>query len=167
MVTSPAPQIPTLILTSRGESETMALGERLAQVLEPGLVIALQGNLGAGKTRLAKGIAAGSGIDPRDVTSPTFVLVNEYSGRWPVYHFDTYRLESGVAFAELGIDEYFSGAGICLVEWADRVPDWLPPDHLEITLEVTGEETRRVTLRGLGPRSTTIVERLAALLPAA
>ncbi|MFM7158856.1 MAG: tRNA (adenosine(37)-N6)-threonylcarbamoyltransferase complex ATPase subunit type 1 TsaE [Planctomycetaceae bacterium] len=145
----------------------MALGERLAQVLEPGLVIALQGNLGAGKTRLAKGIAAGSGIDPRDVTSPTFVLVNEYSGRWPVYHFDTYRLESGVAFAELGIDEYFSGTGICLVEWADRVPDWLPPDHLEITLEVTGEETRRVTLRGLGPRSTTIVERLAALLPAA
>ncbi|MFM8219368.1 MAG: tRNA (adenosine(37)-N6)-threonylcarbamoyltransferase complex ATPase subunit type 1 TsaE, partial [Planctomycetaceae bacterium] len=73
MVTSPAPQIPTLILTSRGESETMALGERLAQVLEPGLVIALQGNLGAGKTRLAKGIAAGSGIDPRDVPRPTFV----------------------------------------------------------------------------------------------
>ncbi|MFM8582405.1 MAG: tRNA (adenosine(37)-N6)-threonylcarbamoyltransferase complex ATPase subunit type 1 TsaE, partial [Planctomycetaceae bacterium] len=88
-------------------------------------------------------------------------------GRWPVYHFDTYRLESGLAFAELGIDEYFSGTGICMVEWADRVPDWLPPDHLEITLEVTGEETRRVTLRGLGPRSATIVERLAALLPAA
>ncbi|MFN5299853.1 MAG: tRNA (adenosine(37)-N6)-threonylcarbamoyltransferase complex ATPase subunit type 1 TsaE [Planctomycetaceae bacterium] len=162
MATAPDSQFPTIILDSQEEAETLALGQRLAGALEPGLVVALQGNLGAGKTRLVKGIAAGAGVDPREVTSPTFVLVNEYSGRWPIYHFDTYRLTSGVAFAELGIDEYFAGDGISLVEWADRVPDWLPPDRLEVTIEVTGEQARRLTIRGLGPRAAEVVRRLNA-----
>jgi len=156
------PAEPVVIVDSRGEADTEALGARLAQALEPGLVVALRGTLGAGKTRLVKGIAAGAGVDAREVTSPTFVLVNEYDGEWPIYHFDTYRLESGVAFADLGIDEYFAGEGVCLVEWADRVPEWLPADRVEVDIEVTGEESRRFTLRGLGPRSAAVIRRLPA-----
>jgi len=127
------------------------LGRRLGNRLFPGAVVALIGPLGAGKTFLARAIAEGLGVaDSRVVTSPTFVLIQEYDGRLPIYHFDAYRLKAVREFADLGVGEYFSGDGVCLVEWADRVMELLPAERLEIRLEVTGETSRRAVLEGHG-----------------
>src|SRR5487761_665488 len=110
---------------------TQAFGRHLGQRLWPRSVIALIGELGAGKTQLARAIAEGLGIaDSRIVTSPTFVLVQEYSARLPIYHFDAYRLNTEAEFADLGVHEYFESNGVCLIEWADRVPGCLPAEHL-------------------------------------
>jgi tRNA threonylcarbamoyladenosine biosynthesis protein TsaE len=140
--------MPTVTLDN--EQDTDRLGAALAEVLVPGTVVALVGTLGAGKTRLVQAVAAALGV-PRDaVTSPTFVLVNEYRhGRLPIFHFDTYRLNDEDEFLALGPEEYFDSAGITFVEWADRVADFLPPDRLEITIDVTGDYSRRVTISGL------------------
>lgn len=130
---------------------TQALGRRLGQQLWPGSVIALVGELGAGKTYLTRAIAEGLGVaDSRVVTSPTFVLVQEYAARLPIYHFDAYRLKTEAEFADLGIDEYFDSGGVCLIEWADRVPGCLPKEHLRITLVSTGESSRRAVVEGRG-----------------
>jgi tRNA threonylcarbamoyladenosine biosynthesis protein TsaE len=130
---------------------TQAFGRRLGQRLWPGSVVALIGELGAGKTQLARAIAEGLGIaDGRIVTSPTFVLVQEYPARLPIYHFDAYRLPTEAEFADLGVHEYFESNGVCLIEWADRVPGCLPADHLRITLETTGETARRAIVAGKG-----------------
>ena len=111
------------------EAATDRLGKVLAEVLPPGTVIALIGTLGAGKTRLVQSVAAALGVPRDEVTSPTFVLVNEYlNGQLPVYHFDTYRLRDVDEFLELGPEEYFNGAGLTFIEWADRVSDCLPAD---------------------------------------
>ena len=158
MTSAPLPA--PLVVDSHSEAETDRLGDWLARALEPGLVVALVGNLGAGKTRLVKSVARGVGIEPSEVTSPTFVLVQEYEGLWPLYHFDTYRLAQPEAFADLGIDEYFSGMGVCFVEWADRVAPLLPADHLRIEIETTGTQSRRFRVQSLGPRSARVVERL-------
>src|SRR5947209_9607539 len=109
---------------------TAAFGRRLAQQLFPGAVIALIGPLGAGKTNLVRAIAEGLDIpNPDVVNSPTFVLIQEYEARLPIYHFDAYRLTSERAFADLGVHEYFERAGVCLVEWADKVPSCMPRDR--------------------------------------
>src|SRR5947209_17822781 len=101
---------------------TEAFGRRLAALLFPNAVVSLIGPLGAGKTHLVRAVAEGLGIrDTRLVSSPTFVLIQEYPARLPIYHFDAYRLPSSAEFAELGVNEYFEGDGVCLVEWADRV----------------------------------------------
>src|ERR671939_231184 len=105
---------------------TEVFGRRLAAVLFPGAVVGLVGPLGAGKTHLVRAIATGLGIaNPSVVSSPTFVLIQEYDARLPIYHFDTYRLPDEAAFADLGAHEYFEGTGVCLVEWADKVPHML------------------------------------------
>src|SRR4051794_10768822 len=107
-----------LVLEAADIAETEAIGRRLGSRLFPGAVIGLIGPLGAGKTCLVRSIVAGLGGDPRQVSSPTFALIHEYAARLPVYHFDTYRLPNAKAFVELGIDEYFAGDGVCLIEWA-------------------------------------------------
>jgi tRNA threonylcarbamoyladenosine biosynthesis protein TsaE len=141
----------TLILDLPDLAATEAFGRRLGRRLGPGTVVALVGPLGAGKTHLARAIALGLDVpDGRVVTSPTFVLVQEYRGRLPVYHFDAYRLRTEAEFADLGAHEYFEGDGVCLVEWADRVPGCLPPDHLRVTLAVTGETSRRAVVEAVG-----------------
>src|SRR2546422_936738 len=132
-------------------AETEAFGQRLAAHLFPGAVVALIGTLGAGKTHLVRAIAEGLDIpNSAVVNSPTFVLIQEYQARLPIYHFDAYRLQSEAEFFDLGAHEYFQSNGICLVEWADRVPGCLPADHLSVTLQVTGELSRRVTVEGFG-----------------
>jgi tRNA threonylcarbamoyladenosine biosynthesis protein TsaE len=152
-----------IMIDVKNERDTERLGAALAKELPPGMVVALIGTLGAGKTRLVQAVATALGVPPGDVTSPTFVLVNEYtSGRRPVYHFDTYRLKDDDEFLELGPDEYFESEGLTFVEWADRVAELLPPERLEITLEVTGETSRRVTLAGTTPRMQELADRVAA-----
>jgi len=137
---------------------TEALGHRLAAALFGGTVVALIGPLGAGKTQLVRAIAQGFGIsDSRVVSSPTFVLIQEYSARLPIYHFDAYRLQTAGEFLDLGAHEYFEGKGVCLVEWADRVEECLPKEHLHITLQITGDTSRRIILEGRGPRYEALV----------
>jgi tRNA threonylcarbamoyladenosine biosynthesis protein TsaE len=136
---------------SLAESET--LGRRLAAHLFPGAVVALVGTLGAGKTHLVRAIAQGLDIpNPAVVTSPTFVLIQEYEARLPIYHFDAYRLASEGEFAELGVHEYFQGNGVCLVEWADKVRNCLPAERLEIRIAITGDQSRRFEIVGIGGR---------------
>jgi tRNA threonylcarbamoyladenosine biosynthesis protein TsaE len=140
---------------------TTALGRRLAEQLFPGAVVALVGPLGAGKTHLVRAIAEGLGVrDSRLVSSPTFVLIQEYAARLPIYHFDAYRLHDAAEFAELGAQEYFEGDGVCLVEWADRVEEALPREHLRVELSVTGETSRQATLEGRGERYVRMIEAL-------
>ena len=140
---------------------TEALGRRLGELLFPGAVVGLVGQLGAGKTHFARAVAEGLGVkNPAAVNSPTFTLIHEYPARIPIYHFDTYRLAGPREFADLGVEEYFHGDGVCLVEWADRVPETLPPEHLCVTIEVIDETRRRFEMRATGER----YERLLAAL---
>jgi tRNA threonylcarbamoyladenosine biosynthesis protein TsaE len=150
----------TLTLDIPDLAATTAFGRRLAERLFPGAVVALIGPLGAGKTHLVRAIAEGLGIrDSRAVSSPTFVLIQEYDARLPIYHFDAYRLRSPAEFFDLGAHEYFAGTGVCLVEWADRVEPCLPREHLRIAIDVTGETTRRLRLEARGQRYQELLDR--------
>jgi len=129
------------------EADTDRLGKLLADILPAGTVVALVGTLGAGKTRLVQAVATALGVPREEVTSPTFVLVKEYSSGWvPVYHIDAYRLRDEDEFVELGPEEYFDGAGLTFVEWADRVENCLPQNYLRIEIEVAGDTERRFTI---------------------
>ena len=138
-----------------------AWGRRLGTEAFPGLVVGLIGPLGAGKTTLVRAIVDGAGGNPAAVTSPTFVLVQEYAGRYPIAHLDVYRLKSAQEFLDLGVDELIPEA-LMIVEWADRVRDQLPPDRLEITLTPAAEGTRTVEWTALGKVAelTTVSEAL-------
>jgi tRNA threonylcarbamoyladenosine biosynthesis protein TsaE len=148
-------------ITSTSETETERLADNLACALEPGAVVALIGNLGAGKTRLVRGVALALGVDRQAIASPTFVLIHEYTGRLPIYHFDVYRLKEPGDFASLGADEYLNAQGVSFIEWADRVLDFLPADHLRVEITATGETTREFRFRATGPKSAAILARLA------
>jgi tRNA threonylcarbamoyladenosine biosynthesis protein TsaE len=125
--------------------ETIALGERLASVAAAGDLICLWGDLGAGKTQLAKGIARGLGIE-QTVTSPTFILMNEYEGRLPLFHVDLYRLaDAGDALAGGVIDDRQSN-GLTVVEWPERMGDVLPAGRLDVRIEGTGDEPRQIDI---------------------
>jgi tRNA threonylcarbamoyladenosine biosynthesis protein TsaE len=144
-------------------AETALLGYRLGKLLFAGAVVALVGPLGAGKTFLVRAIAEGLGIpDSRVVSSPTFVLIHEYSARLPIFHFDAYRLGSEREFYELGVQEYFEGAGVCLVEWADKVAGLLPAEHLRIDMAVTGEHSRRPHLAARGKQYEAVLHALSS-----
>jgi tRNA threonylcarbamoyladenosine biosynthesis protein TsaE len=140
---------------------TLALGERLGRAAAAGDLIGLIGELGAGKTLLVQGIAAGLALPPEvKVTSPTFTLINEYrGGRLPLFHADLYRIERARELEEIGIDELGRrGDGLLVVEWSDRFPV-LGSDHLDIRLEVTGERSRHLTAAAHGPRSAALLAR--------
>jgi len=142
------------------ETRMAALGTALAAVLESGTVVGLYGTLGAGKTRLVQAIARACGVTQQPVVSPTFVLLQEYEGRIPIYHFDAYRMRDEDEFLELGPDEYFEGSGLVLIEWADRVENVLPPERVEIHIEVTGEQSRRVEVRAVGAKYAGVLDQL-------
>jgi len=150
--------------SAKDEHDTQRLGVAIATVLPPGSVVGLIGPLGAGKTRLVQAVAAALGVPPGTVTSPTFVLVNEYKGgRMPVYHFDTYRLKDVDEFWNLGPEEYFDGDGVTFVEWADRVAELLPANRLEISIDVISDTERRFTVRGTSTQSDEFANRIAAV----
>jgi tRNA threonylcarbamoyladenosine biosynthesis protein TsaE len=155
-----------LIFDASDESATATLGRALAGVLPPGTTVALRGTLGAGKTRLVQAIAEAFGVDRRSVVSPTFVLVQEYQGRRPIYHLDAYRIRDDDEFLQLGSDEYFDSPGVVLVEWADRVEANLPADRIEVDIEVTGPQSRRFRIAAKGGRYVEVIQRLAALVGA-
>ena len=131
-------------MTTKSAAETRALGEMIAGQLKPGDVLLLEGDLGAGKSELTRGIARGLGVK-ETVTSPTFTILNVYeSGRCPLYHFDWYRLESAEELYELGMDEYLGGDGIAVVEWPERCPDAVPAGAIRIRLGMAGENERTI-----------------------
>ena len=135
------------IFHTRSEDETVALGESLATELPPRAVVLLIGNLGAGKTTLAKGIVKGLGAaQPEEVSSPTFTLIHEYSPS--VYHIDLYRLDQTAQVATLGLDEIFDRQAIVLIEWGERFPQLLPENRIEIQLRTTGEDSREIEIVG-------------------
>jgi tRNA threonylcarbamoyladenosine biosynthesis protein TsaE len=137
---------------------TETLGHRLAECLFPGAVVALIGPLGAGKTHLVRAIAIGLDIaNPAVVNSPTFVLIQEYDARLPIYHFDAYRLTREAEFADLGVHEYYERGGVCLIEWADKAPASLPKERFEVRITITGAESRRVELSAFGERYAKIL----------
>jgi tRNA threonylcarbamoyladenosine biosynthesis protein TsaE len=146
---------------SRSEADTERLGRLLGERLPNGAVVALDGPLGAGKTRLVQGIAAARGHDPLNVVSPTFTLVQEYRGPRPVYHFDVYRLRDDDEFLNLGPDEYFYADGVSVVEWAGKVTDCLPAERLEITIRPVDETTRQFTLAAIGGGYEEVVRTIA------
>ncbi|MEW6423499.1 MAG: tRNA (adenosine(37)-N6)-threonylcarbamoyltransferase complex ATPase subunit type 1 TsaE [Bacillota bacterium] len=156
-----------VVLKTSSAEETFLLGERLGALMEPGDVLCVSGELGAGKTVLAKGLARGLGITAA-VTSPTFTLINEYAGRLPFYHLDAYRLSNPAELADLGCEEYFYGAGVTLVEWAERVAEILPPERLDVRIEnVAGEaNARQIRLLPRGERYRCLVEELNKLVRA-
>lgn len=133
-------------IISHSPEETFAYGATLAAKLRGGEVLALRGELGAGKTHLAKGIAAHLGHDPATVTSPTFTLVHEYrEGRLPLFHLDFYRLESAEEVLALGLDDYLAAEGVVLIEWADKFRELLPEETLWITLRALSHGEREIS----------------------
>jgi tRNA threonylcarbamoyladenosine biosynthesis protein TsaE len=139
-------------------AETRRLGRQLAALLQTGDVVLLQGELGAGKTCFAQGIGAGLKV-AEAVKSSSFVLVNEYNGRLHVYHADLFRLEDPRQVFELGLEENAQD-GLLLVEWPDRAPEELPPDHLLVRFESTGAKSRRITFEAAGTHYEDVLVRL-------
>lgn len=146
-----------LLLFTHSPRQTQSLGGLLGRLAEPGDVILLVGTLGAGKTCLVQGLARG--LEVRDnVTSPTFTIIREYRGRLPLYHVDCFRIDSARETDELGLEDYLGGTGLCVVEWADKVAEALPPEHLLVNIEYAGDRDRRFRLEAHGVRYERLLE---------
>ncbi|GAE37270.1 tRNA (adenosine(37)-N6)-threonylcarbamoyltransferase complex ATPase subunit type 1 TsaE [Halalkalibacter akibai] len=144
-------------LRTESPEETMKLASALAGLVQKGDVITLEGDLGAGKTSFTKGFAQGLGVK-RVVNSPTFTIIKEYKGRIPLYHMDVYRMED--EDEELGLEEYFYGEGVSVVEWPSMIASQLPEDRLVISLFHVGETNREIKMHSTGLRSTELLKEL-------
>lgn len=153
--------VPSVELLSGSVEETQAFGERIGRLLRSGDVVALQGELGSGKTTLIQGMARGLGRDPSTVKSPTFVLVREYPGEVPIVHVDGYRLEGPPAVARLDVELIFSPQKITLIEWAERFAGLLPEHHLRVQLSHVSTNRRRLQLVPSGTRAAELVRAFA------
>ena len=136
-------------IITRSEQETFDFAKELGASAAQGTIFALSGDLGTGKTIIAKGIAKGLGIDD-DITSPTFLLMEIYEGRLPLYHFDLYRIECADEFNELNFEEYWLGEGVSVIEWAERAGGRIPADAVKITLEWVNDTQRRICIEHTG-----------------
>ncbi len=134
---------------SAGEQETLEIAKSFARTLAPGTVVALYGDLGAGKTVFVRGVAGALGAREQ-VTSPTFTLIHEYRGNLPLYHMDLYRLNSTREIVEIGVEEYFYGDGVCLVEWAEKLGELLPDDVIRVVIRHMDEHHREITIKTPG-----------------
>ena len=151
-----------LIFTTHSPKETQELGFRIGKLLKESNIVALIGDLGTGKTCLTQGIARGVGIDANQVVnSPSYILINEYTGPCPIYHIDLYRIRDSVELEDLGLEEYIYGCGICVIEWADRLLESLPESYLKILLShEEAENTRTIKIISVGPEYTKLVKEL-------
>jgi len=138
--------MPSRTLITRSEAATRAEGEELALALHPGDTVLLVGDLGMGKTVFARGVAVGLGVDPEQVRSPSFTLVNRYAGRMPVYHIDLYRVDRVEDLDELGLDEVLEGDGVAVVEWAERLGPYRPRRFVEVRLTDRGGRERELII---------------------
>jgi tRNA threonylcarbamoyladenosine biosynthesis protein TsaE len=136
---------------SASPDETHALGERLGRVLAAGDVVALSGDLGAGKTAFVQGLARGLAVRSARVASPSFTIVNEHAGRVPLFHVDLYRIGDAGELEEIGFRDYFGRGGVVAVEWFERAPELLPADRLEIRIVALAPTERRLEARAGGP----------------
>ena len=153
--------ISEMILYSKSPSETIRIGKTIGSSLQAGDVVALMGELGAGKTQFIKGLAQGIGVGKSAyVSSPSFTLINEYKGKIPFYHIDLYRLEEEKEAEELGLEEYFYGEGITAIEWADRIPSLLPGELLRVNIHYTGKQTRSIELVAKGKRYLNLLNQI-------
>jgi tRNA threonylcarbamoyladenosine biosynthesis protein TsaE len=145
---------------SKSPAATLSLGRKIGERLTPGSVIALTGELGCGKTLLTRGICEGLGVPLRHVSSPTFVLVNEYKGRLPVFHMDLYRLGNIDDGFEIGIMDYFNRAesGVMLIEWAEKMISLLPEDVLRVTYDILGDKKRKITFTSTADKFVAVFE---------
>jgi tRNA threonylcarbamoyladenosine biosynthesis protein TsaE len=156
-----------MIVITQSPSETEELGRKLGSLLNKCDFVALFGDLGGGKTCFTRGIVAAAAPESLHlVASPTFAIMNEYPGSVPVYHFDFYRLVSGHEIAELGLDDYFHGKGISIVEWSERLEDLLPEEHIKISFEHAGGDCRKISIVSSSPRSLALIDRLKLLMNA-
>ena len=134
-----------MTIKTNSENETIIEGEKLGLTLKPGTIVALYGDLGVGKTAFTRGIAKGLGIT-KNVSSPTFTIVNEYTGETPLFHFDMYRLENENELFDIGWDDYQVRGGVCVVEWSDKVPGAFTPDTIVVKIENLGDNMRHITI---------------------
>jgi len=134
-----------MTIVTNNEDETIREGEKLGRKLKPGDIVALYGELGAGKTAFTRGLAAGLGIST-SVSSPTFTIVNEYPGDIPLFHFDMYRLESENELFDIGWDDYHDRGGVCAVEWSEKVPGAFTPDTIVVRFINLGGDSRRLEI---------------------
>jgi tRNA threonylcarbamoyladenosine biosynthesis protein TsaE len=151
-------------VSTRSARATHALGARLGRLLAPGDVVALVGDLGAGKTQLVRGACAGAGVRPEEVSSPSFAIVATYRGRIPVHHADLYRIGDEDELYGTGFGDLVGGDGALLVEWADRIPGALPEEKLTVTLvhDARLPNVRKVELEGVGERHAALAAKLAS-----
>ncbi len=150
-----------VVIQSKSASETIRLGKSIGSRLQAGDVVALLGELGAGKTQFIKGLAAGAGVGkPTYVSSPSFTLINEYPGKVPFYHIDLFRLASQKEAEGLGLEDYLHGGGIAAIEWADKIPSLIPGEMLSIHIVYTGKNTRSIEMKGRGKRYEELVSQL-------
>ncbi len=140
------------------EEQTRNIGTKLGELLFPGAIICLIGDLGAGKTTMTQSLAKSLGVDDY-ITSPTFTIVNEYEGRIPLYHFDVYRIGCSEEMYDIGFDEYIDSQGVCIIEWANIIEDILPDDYLKIELSYK-DNGREMKLIPYGTKYEEIVEEL-------
>lgn len=150
----------SLSIVSNSLDETIFFGKKTGEILRSGDVIALSGELGSGKTYFTKGIALALEIPPEMVTSPSFTLVNEYEGKFKLFHIDAYRLKDKSDFLSAGLDEYFYAGGVAVMEWADRWPELLPDNTIAIRFDILDENRRRLTISGHHKRAEHIIRYL-------
>ncbi|MFC1631728.1 tRNA (adenosine(37)-N6)-threonylcarbamoyltransferase complex ATPase subunit type 1 TsaE [Candidatus Omnitrophota bacterium] len=147
-------------IISRSAKQTIKIGEQLGRHLKRGDCLGLIGSLGSGKTTLVKGIACGLKVKEKEaVSSPTFVLIKEYNGKIPLFHFDLYRLDNLQDIEYLGLEEYLYNHGVCVIEWAEKMK-MLFPDYLQIDLRVLGENKRELKLTAQNPRYKELLKKL-------
>ncbi len=150
-----------MVIETKSPSETVRIGKKIGSRLLPGDVVALMGELGAGKTHFIKGLAAGAGVGkPTYISSPSFTLINEYAGRAPFYHIDLFRLKGENEADELGLEEYFQRGGITAIEWADKIFSLLPKEILYIHIHYTGKNSRSLKISGKGERYEELIKEI-------
>ncbi len=151
----------SLTLISGNTEETLSIGRVVGENLNAGDIVALTGELGAGKTCLTKGIAIGLGVlESYPITSPTFTLINEYQGKLTLYHFDLYRLKGLHEMEDLGYEEYLFGEGVCVIEWAEKIKDLFLDSMVSVSLKYLDENRREISITGDGDRMAQIINAL-------